>query len=71
MRILAGLKGLRQYRAFQTVFRAVINGVVRIGSFCLVFFLFITVFAILHAAVWGLWGHEHASLMTLTTLGRR
>ena len=53
MRILAGLKGLRQYRAFQTVFRAVINGVVRIGSFCLVFFLFITVFAILGMQLFG------------------
>jgi hypothetical protein len=35
------------------VFRAVINGVVRIGSFCLVFFLFITVFAILGMQLFG------------------
>ena len=47
LRIFAGLKGLRKHRAFRQVFAAVVNGVRRIVSFCLVFFLFLTVFAIL------------------------
>ena len=53
LRILAGLKGLRRFRAFQQVFAAVYNGVSRIASFCVVFFLFITVFAILGMQLFG------------------
>ena len=53
LRIFAGLKGLRKYRAFQQVFAAVFNGVKRIASFCVVFFLFLTVFAILGMQLFG------------------
>jgi hypothetical protein len=53
MRIFAGLKALRRYRAFRQVFAAILNGSVRIASFCLVFFLFIIVFAILGMQLFG------------------
>jgi hypothetical protein len=53
LRIFAGLKGLRKYHAFQQVFAAVFNGVKRIASFCVVFFLFLTVFAILGMQLFG------------------
>ena len=53
LRIFAGLKGLRRHRAFRQVFAAVINGVRRILSFCLVFSLFLTVFAILGMQLFG------------------
>ena len=53
LRIFAGLKGLRKHRAFRQVFAAVVNGVRRIVSFCLVFFLFLTVFAILGMQLFG------------------
>ena len=53
LRIFAGLKFLRRYRAFRQVFAAVINGVRRILSFCLVFSLFLTVFAILGMQLFG------------------
>ena len=53
LRIVAGLKSLRRARAFQQVFAAIGNGVVRMASFGIIFVMFIAVFAILGMQLFG------------------
>jgi hypothetical protein len=69
MRIFAGLKALRNNRAFRQVFGAIYNGAVRIVSFCLVYFLFITVFAILGMQFFGGLGDLNTRRLHFDTFG--
>jgi hypothetical protein len=69
LRIVAGLKSLRRARAFQQVFAAIGNGVVRMASFGIIFVMFIAVFAILGMQLFGGVGELGESRYHFDTFG--